>query len=796
MQPEAWPDWIEHDLWAKSADKGEGGQPESLAQHTWNVLCRLADFIRLRASLPEQIGQPALWHCLYWGAFLHDFGKVMPAFQGLLRGDKTLKEQWGGHRHEVFSLAFLGWVVNGLSESEQLWCAAAIVSHHKDPADLWSAYPEIEQDDADVLAEQFKGLPEVHIHGLNHWLITCGWPWVQALELDALGVKQLEFSTRIETPFVPWAVRQIRKRLSGFLRLDDILDREMKAQVFVPLLALRGHIINADHGGSAHVEPLPLVQFSAQEVVEKCKIKPEALFAHQTQAGETEGSALLIAPTGSGKTEAALLWAANQSVDGRSAPRLFYTLPYQASMNAMYLRLKDIFGENNVGLQHGRGLLALYRQLMERSDTPQDAAKNARNMRNLAELNHPPVRVFSPYQMLKWMYRLKGYEAQLSDYHNSLFIFDEIHAYEVNRLALILKTVEYLRQNYGARFFVMSATFPSLIKTWIKDALGNPPEINAEPALFQEFQRHKLDVIEGDLLAPENLDAIADTVKYGQSVLVACNLVARAQDAYTQLQSRLKGVNVPVVLLHGRFNMQDRGVKESLIRKKAATRNEERTPVLLVATQVVEVSLDIDLNTIYTDPAPLEALVQRFGRINRGRKTKPYAIVHVFTQPDDGQKIYEPALVNCSLNILQRENGKPIDESKIGEWLDEIYTGDIAEQWTQEFTKAAQEFDEICVRTLRPFDTDAALEEQFYKAFDGIEVLPEVLMDEYLRRKDEQPIVADELLVPISWGRYKGLQSKGLILPRDKTLPPIVMTDYSKDLGLTFEARPKPDDWD
>jgi CRISPR/Cas system-associated endonuclease/helicase Cas3 len=85
-----------------------------------------------------------------------------------------------------------------------------------------------------------------------------------------------------------------------------------------------------------------------------------------------------------------------------------------------------------------------------------------------------------------------------------------------------------------------------------------------------------------------------------------------------RLIAELQGV-VYVELFHGRFNMQDRMGKEKTIREKTGTNSDKRSSVVLVATQVVEVSLDIDLNTIYTDPAPLEALVQRFGCINRGR---------------------------------------------------------------------------------------------------------------------------------------------------------------------------------
>src|SRR5205823_826655 len=89
-------------------------------------------------------------------------------------------------------------------------------------------------------------------------------------------------------------------------------------------------------------------------------------------------SAILVAPTGSGKTEAALYWALG---DGSApVPRLFYALPYQASMNAMFDRLKHGkkgFGEDSVGLQHGRALQSLYARLLEGETGPRTAVEQA-----------------------------------------------------------------------------------------------------------------------------------------------------------------------------------------------------------------------------------------------------------------------------------------------------------------------------------------------------------------------------------------------------------------------------------
>jgi CRISPR-associated endonuclease/helicase Cas3 len=786
MRPEIWPDWID-DLWAKSAAKGEGGQPETLAQHTWLVLSRLTDFVTLRASLPGQLGQPRLWHCLYWGTFLHDFGKAMPGFQGVLRKDKALKDRWGGHRHEVFSLAFLDWIAEGLNAQERLWAAAAIVSHHRDADDLlYSSYPTPEPGDDDPLESQFVGLALTHIQGLHRWLTDCSWAWARSLGLDRLGVDPVQFVVEPEPEFNSLAVKRIRKHLAVFGKFIRQLNRETQAQGLIPLLTLRGTLINADHSASGHFESLPKVDFRSADVLEKQGISRDQLYNPQREAETISGSALLTAPTGSGKTEAALLWGAGQARTAQASPRLFYTLPYQASMNAMQLRLQKIFGDDRVGLQHGRSLLTLYRQLMDRDYEPEQAVKIARQMRDLNRLNYPPVRVFSPYQMLKGMYRLKGYEAQLTDYHNALFIFDEIHAYETKRLALILKTIEYLRNYYHARFFIMSATFPTLIKHWLQEALGETAEITAGPDLFEQFQRHRLEVIQGEMFTPENFARIVADARGGKSVLVVCNLVDRAQQAYNGLK-HLRDEGIPVELLHGRFNLRDRLRKERFVRDATGSTSGQRRAIILVATQVVEVSLDIDLNTIYTEPAPLEALVQRFGRVNRRRKMHSLAPVHVFALPDDGQKIYDHRLVTNTLKVLNRQDGQPVDESKVGDWLDEIYAGEVADAWKADFDKAARDFERFVIGTLRPFDSDETLKEEFYKAFDGIDVLPQVVFDEYLTLLDEEPIRARELLVSISWGRYHSLAKAGRVLPHDDRIPPVVLAAYDEEIGLTFD---------
>ena len=654
---------------------------ETLFAHTWQVLSRFADQARLRHSIAAQIGSPRLWHRLYWACLLHDFGKAAGGFQRMLLTNGA--ERWA-FRHEVGSLAFLAWLFPDSRDEDYRWIVAAIVSHHKDADRINSEYkaggPAIRE-----IAAQLRDAP---LEALWRWLDEYAAVWATELGLAPLGIGQ---PALLPAPQALALVReqgaaQIERALGVYRRtINELTTNPTLRQQATVTLALRGLIVNADHSASAHTGPAPLLTDTHySSVVARLGWRPDSLYVHQHRSATTAGDAVLVAPTGSGKTEAALFWAFGTGL--RQVPRLFYALPFQASMNAMHERLDALF-PGLVGLQHGRALQALYRVYVEDGDEPRFAAQRAKAQKNRTELNYYPVRVFSPYQMLKACYKLRGYEAILSDYFGAAFIFDEIHAYEPKRLALILTLVAHLRQHYQARCFVMSATFPTLIKGVLRRTLGDYTDINADAPAFAAFRRHRLHLLDGEMLASINLARIVADARAGKAVLACCNTVARTQEVWTVLRGSL-GPEATVLLLHSRLNGRDRLGRERAVRVACGLDSEERHPVVLVATQVVEVSLNIDLDTIYTDLAPLEALIQRFGRVNRGRKqrdadgNRTLAPVQVFREPIPEQNLrpYDLRLLRGTLRLLEEHDGEPIDEGAVGGWLNTIY-GEYAEDY-------------------------------------------------------------------------------------------------------------------
>src|SRR2546427_366044 len=139
------------------------------------------------------------------------------------------------------------------------------------------------------------------------------------------------------------------------------------------------------------------------------------------------------------------------------------------------------------------------------------------------------------------------------------------------------------------------------------------------------------------------------------SVLVVATTVGRAQGMWRRLTGQGAG---DIELLHGRFHADDRATKENaLLARRGVGAQAGKGGVILVATQVVEVSLNVDFDVLYCDPAPLEALLQRFGRVNRALRV-PTRTVNVCRGVPNGCPVYAENLVTKALAALAPWNGK------------------------------------------------------------------------------------------------------------------------------------------
>ena len=245
---------------------------------------------------------------------------------------------------------------------------------------------------------------------------------------------------------------------------------------------------------------------------------------------------MLSAPTGSGKTEAAMLWS--DANEGESlGQRVFYVLPYTASINAMYNRLLNLVSEDRIGLLHGKANYFLYRSMVDKEYTPDMARVETRESQNLTRKIYRPYKVLTPFQLLKAFFGMRGFEMQFAEMAGGLFIFDEIHAYDPHTTALILTMVERLRQDYGSQFCIMTATMPRFLKEMFVSAIGEIAEVGMSSEKRDQFTRHRVRLFDGGII--DTIPEIIERLEGGQRVLVVCNTVKQAQTVFEQLQPKL-----------------------------------------------------------------------------------------------------------------------------------------------------------------------------------------------------------------------------------------------------------------
>jgi len=189
----------------------------------------------------------------------------------------------------------------------------------------------------------------------------------------------------------------------------------------------------------------------------------------------------------------------------------------------------------------------------------------------------------------------------------------------------------------------MSATFPSVLKDHFENLLEEVEKLwlNEE---FRNRRRVMFRLKEKDIL--DVVDEIVEIYRASRKpfrMAIVCNTVEKSQKVFEKLQSLLSELNLKlnlklnIELLHSRFIYKHRCEKEDKINRWIR----EKKSFILVATQVVEVSLDISFDFMVTECAPLEALVQRFGRVNRYKsKTEEINVWVTFPSEIENKKRY------------------------------------------------------------------------------------------------------------------------------------------------------------
>ncbi|MCM8808429.1 MAG: CRISPR-associated helicase Cas3', partial [Candidatus Omnitrophica bacterium] len=370
---------------------------------------------------------------------------------------------------------------------------------------------------------------------------------------------------------------------------------------------------------------------------------------------------ILIAPTGYGKTEFAFLWSVNK--------KFIYTLPLRSAVNQIYDRSLKIFGNDKVGLLHSDADV----YLIEKWGDVGDNIKLYELSKNLSF----PVIISTGDQFFPYALKPPGYEKIFSLFSYSNLVIDEIQAYDPKACAIIVKFIEWVK-TMGGNFLLMTATMPEFVKKILEEKNIQYEEINIyeeEKQKFEEIVKHKIKIesIENEKrkfeIPDDVLDKVVEEAQNGKRVLFILNTVKQAQKVYEKIKD--KNTSIEVFLLHSRFTFEDRKNKEiEIISKKFKNPkpDDEKEGKILITTQVVEASLDIDADVLFTEICPLDALVQRMGRVLR-RIGPNFVFVSVNNKKrlykDNQNKTYEVDFSEPNVYVLVFKDGLEFGDGRV-----------------------------------------------------------------------------------------------------------------------------------
>jgi CRISPR-associated endonuclease/helicase Cas3 len=561
----------------------------------------------------------------YKGAILHDIGKAHHEFQKRVREKSRPSRVF---RHEISSLLF----ISLFPESGRSPLIDMIVGHHKSTKDDSGKKGLLD-------LEEEEDYQDFHIGNWDDWspkaltiISECGIP-VKSISRDE-ALENLDY-------VVAYCMEETKKK---------------------EISEWRGLLMGADHFASA------LIHSTDKEIV-KCFNKPDLSFFNRTSdmyplslmsAESPKKHTMVVACTGAGKTD---------YLFRRCKGRVFYTLPFQASINAMYKRIAHDLAENNPILD--------IRVLHASSSVVKNGGKKEEVA--LQSLIGSAVKVMTPHQLASIIFGLKGYESLVLDLRGCDVILDEIHTYTGVSQAIVIKLVEMLK-TIGCSIHIGTATMPTILYDKVLNILGDDVlEVCLSDEELEKFNRHKVFKLE---TVEESFDLIDRSIERGEKILIVMNRVANAQGFYEEIRERHP--KVEKMLLHSRFKRGDRNIKEKLLLgldddgESVNQFNTADHACLVVSTQIVEVSLDISFDIMITEAAPLDALAQRFGRVNRKRtkgnvgQTKN---IYVIAPPSD-EKValpYELEVLNRTYEVLQ--SGEIFEEKMLQQNIDKVFTG-------------------------------------------------------------------------------------------------------------------------
>jgi CRISPR-associated endonuclease/helicase Cas3 len=609
------------EIYAKSYSEDGKKKGETLKEHTEALLDELHILRKLyeediNSLLQNDSDKDSFWEDLKLACIVHDLGKISTPFQNKIRNALKLFLQSKNDFKEIPHNFLSPAFLTGLDEMNdpRFFTIFFSVAFHHDR--------KIDFDKNELIESIEKDLMN-RFHEIKPWLEK--------------NIHNYSFSVPYKSYFID---------LLDFVNKSKLSFNELKKTK--RFILLKGLLHRLDHSASAHI-PIEdqKLKNTSKKLLSYLKKQPSFIDLSDFQKEAVRyrnNSILLTASTGLGKTEFAINWIGEC--------KSFYTLPLRVSSNAMFKRLEKIFNDN-VGILHSDS----YNTILE--DESLSIEENLQRYYISKQLAKP-LMVTTADQLFTSVFKWKGYEKIYSTLFYSKIVLDEPQSYSPKTLAMIIKALEEI-SNYGGRFCYMSATnHPFIINRLKAMATELPPVCNLE-------NKHKLSLKEGEI---ENLLSEIEKQYYQEKkILVITNTVKKAQSIFRKISNSFNKK-----LLHSGFIKRDRTIKEEDIQGDF----KKDMPIIWISTQIVEASLDIDYDSLFTEIATFDALIQRMGRIyrKRGRTIKNSDKPNIFiscSKPSDEFFIYNKEICDFTKQELHKYSDKILTEEIKQKIMNDVY---------------------------------------------------------------------------------------------------------------------------
>ena len=555
---------------------------KSIIEHTNDLLDVLEILWNLGYIKEERIYELIQKACIY-----HDIGKINKEFQKRVKNKGIKFDENKEVAHNVLSLYFID-ESKFNNKEDYLIVSNAVVNHH-DYCDIGLAIRE----KSDIIENLLEGLDHKKVKKVIPAKIAS-----ISQDIDAIKIK-------------------------GYLHKCDY---------------------SASSGYTAEYEN-NFLEKSLENVLNKWKLDNQDASWNELQQYCIENkneNIIAIAQTGMGKTEAGLLWISDN--------KGFFILPIRTAINAIYDRTKKYISSYGGNLEEQLGLLhssSLEYLLLQSEDDKYDDKdeyidkkedKEIIEYEKIAKQLSLPINVSTIDQLFDFVYKYPAYELKLTTLSYSKIVIDEIQMYGPDLLAYLVYGLERIVEQ-GGKVAILTATLPPFVKELLSKNIKFKIK---EDGFTDNSKRHNLKILDKRIDSNDICDKYMENEKLNKSnkILVVCNSITQAQNLYEEISDILGNKNLHI--LHSKFIKCERLSKESEIIEFGKTYKDNKSNELdkqsgiWISTSIVEASLDIDFDYLFTELQDLNSLFQRLGRCNRkGKKDSSENNCYIYTQIDE-----------------------------------------------------------------------------------------------------------------------------------------------------------------